>query len=320
MEGFYKLAKMVVNKMFPDDNDIKPFFICAVYGLLCKFKNYPEIVCDLFLNTTFYMEKDTVSNILKKYEIEVEFEDDDSEYSRTFAVSSHGHLFVFDDEWDNITYVKEDPFVICSLKDVTLVEILNSFCHEMSHLVKGVLLNHGIYPNDEITDYYIRTGFAHYLYRYNSKKDTLSEIQYFSYFDEAINSIQTTEIMNEILKLEDITNDKEVLDFLSTLNKYEMLEDHGYEEVVGIVRELWSIDEIKKILEENIVDGRIENTVYRINKILDDKYGFKKLCNVIDNIYLNSCNDRKKHYLNRQYNKYNKIVNKIIEKQKTKRK
>ena len=55
MEGFYRLAKMVVNKMFPEDNDIKPFFICAIYGLLCKFKNYPEIVCDLFLNTSFYM-------------------------------------------------------------------------------------------------------------------------------------------------------------------------------------------------------------------------------------------------------------------------
>ena len=75
MEGFYRLAKMVVNKMFPEDNDIKPFFICAIYGLLCKFKNYPDIVCDLFLNTDFYLENDTISNILEKYEIEFEFED-----------------------------------------------------------------------------------------------------------------------------------------------------------------------------------------------------------------------------------------------------
>ena len=314
MEGFYRLAKMVVNKIFPEDNDIKPFFICAVYGLLCKFKKYPEIVCDLFLNTSFYMEEDTISNILKKHNIEVEFEDDDSEDNRTFAVSSHGHLFIFDNEWDDITYAKEDPFVICSLKDVTLVRILNSLCHEMAHLVKGVLLDHGIYPNDEITDYYIRTGFAHYLYRYNSKKDTLSEIQYFSYFDEAINSIQTTEIMNEILKLENITDDSDVLDFLGSLNKYEMMDDYGYEEIVGIVREIWSIDEIKKIIEENIVDGRIENTIYRINNILDDNSGFKKLCNIIDNIYLNSSNDKKKSFLKRQYNKHGKIVNKIKEK------
>lgn len=320
MEGFYRLAKMVVNKMFPEDNDIKPFFICAIYGLLCKFKNYPDIVCDLFLNTDFYLENDTISNILKKYEIEIEFEDEDDEHTRTFAVSCQGHLFVYDEVWDSINYAKSNPFVICSLKDVTIVKILNSFCHEMAHLIKGKLLNYGIYQNENITDYYMRTGFAHYLYRYNSKKDTLTENQHFSYFDEAVNTIQTTEIMKEILNLENITDDEDVLDFLSTLNRDEMMEDHGYEGSVEVVRDLWEIDEIRKILEENIVDGRIENTIYRINKILEDDDGFRRICGIIDNIELNYGDETKDYYLNNQRDKFNSIVNKIKKYQKTKEK
>lgn len=314
MKGFYRLAKMVCNKIFPNESEIKPFFTCAIYGLLCKFKNYPEIVCDLFFNTDFYLENDTVSNILKKYEIDIEFEDEDGEDTRTFAVSNQGHLFIYDEKWDSINYAKANPFVVCSLKDVTIVKILNSFCHEIAHLVKGELLNYDIYSKGQITDYYMRTGFAHYLYRYNSKKDSLTEKQYFSYFDEAINVIQTTDIMKEILNLKNITDDPKILEFLDTLDRDEMIDDHGYEEIVETVRKLWDIDEIKKIIEENLVDGRIENTVYRINRILNDKAGFKKLCDIIDNIALYYEDDSKGLFLDKQYDKFDRITSKIRKK------
>ena len=58
MEGFYKLAKMVVNKKFPnEDDDLKAFFICAIYGLLCKYNNCPEIVCDVFLKLIYIWKR-----------------------------------------------------------------------------------------------------------------------------------------------------------------------------------------------------------------------------------------------------------------------
>ena len=51
MEGLYLLARKVVEKRFPYDKDIQPLFIAALYGLLRKYKNYSNIVCDIFLQT-----------------------------------------------------------------------------------------------------------------------------------------------------------------------------------------------------------------------------------------------------------------------------
>lgn len=319
MEGFYRLAKMVVNKKFPNgDDELKAFFICAIYGLLCKFNNYPEIVCDLFLNTDIYMENDITSNILKKHDIEIEFEDEDDEYSRTHAVSNQGHLFVYDEEWDSINYAKANPSIICSLVDTTPVLLLNYFCHEMAHLVKGHIDGYNIFNNKNITDYYMRTGLAHYIYQYDSKKDTLTENQVFSYFDEAINTIQTTEIMKYILDIVNYTDDSSIHELINTFDKEDMLEDHGYEEIIDEVRMLWDIDEVKRIIEENIVEGRIEDSIYRINKMLDNQYGFGRICDIIDNIALNYGKKNKKHYLNYQRNKLKKFVKKIKNNQKEK--
>lgn len=317
MKGFYKLAKMIVNKKFPnEDSELKAFFICALYGLLCKYNNYPEIVCDIFLKTDLYMEKDTVSNILDKHQIDIEFGDEDDNYTRVYALSNQGHLFIYDEVWDIINYDKSNPFIVCSLKDITTVCLLHSFCHEMAHLIKGELNGFDILYDKKFANYFMRTGLGHYIYTYNAKKDTLTEKQIYSYFDEAINTIQTTEIMKEILGIINYTNDPSIHNFINSLNNEEMLEDHAYEGIVEVVRKIWDINSIKRIIEENIVDGKIEESIYRINKILNDNYGFKKICDIIDNIALNYNVEGKKHYVDRQNKKIDRVVNKIKKYQK----
>jgi len=320
MEGFYKLAKMVVNKKYPnEDDDLKAFFICAIYGLLCKYNNCPEIVCDVFLKVDLYMEKDTVSNILKKYNIDIEFEDDDDENNRTYAVSNQGYSFIYNEILDCIEGKKDNSFIVCSLKNITTVMLLNSFCHEMGHLIKGHYSGFDTFKEENISNCYMRTGLGHYIYAYNPKKDTLSERQMFAYFEEAINTIQTTEVMKEILDIVKYTDDPSIHEFVSTLDKKDMLEDHGYEGIVEVVRKLWEIDEVKKVIEENIVDGTIEESIYRINKMLNDIYGFVRICGIVDNIALNYWDEGKDDYINKQYNKFDNLINKIKSYQKTKK-
>lgn len=320
MEGFYKLAKMVVNKKYPnEDDDLKAFFICAIYGLLCKYNNCPEIVCDVFLKVDLYMEKDTVSNILKKYNIDIEFEDDDDENNKTYAVSSQGYSFIYNEISDCIDCVKDNSFIVCSLKNVTTTRLLNSFCHEMGHLIKGNLDGFNVFKEENISNFYMRTGLGYNIYTYNSKKDTLSEKQIFTYFEEAINTIQTTEVMKEILGIVNYTDDPSIHEFVSTLDKKDVLEDHGYEGVVEVVRKLWEIDEVKKVIEENIVDGTIEESIYRINKMLNDIYGFVRICGIVDNIALNYWDEGKDDYINKQFNKFDNLINKIKSYQKTKK-
>lgn len=284
MKGLYQLAKMVVDKKNPISEEIRTFFTAALYGMLCKYKNYAPLVCDLFLKTDIYMDNKPVKEILDDYEIDIEFEDEDTEDNITFAVSNPGHIFVYDKETDSIKYEKADPFIICSLKDATVSSLLNSFCHELGHIIKGEINGYSLHNIGKDYEYYIRTGLSHCVYLYKYDEDTLTEEQQFPYVDEAVNCIQTTEIMQDILKLKEFVDDPEMLEFLDTLDSKELAIDHGYDEIVKDFRGLWSIEEVKKAIEEGLIDGDIDHTINKFNKLLGDQYGFWKMNDIIDNL------------------------------------
>ena len=54
------------------------------------------------------MDNKPVKEILDDYEIDIEFEDEDTEDNITFAVSNPGHIFVYDKETDSVMD-KENP-------------------------------------------------------------------------------------------------------------------------------------------------------------------------------------------------------------------
>lgn len=312
MKGLYLLAKMVVEKKFPDDAHLRPFYISAMYGLLCKYKNYAELVCDLFLKTDIIMDNKPVSEILVDHNIDIEFGDEDTENERTYAVSNQGHLFIYDEKTDSILYDKENPFIICSTMDVSMTHLLNTFCHEMNHIIKGEINGYRLHRMNKDYEYYLRTGLAHYIYKYNDKEDSLTEYQQFSNIDEAVNCIQTTEIMKEILNLRSIVDDHEMKSFFELLDEEKMIKDHGYEDIVINVRKLWECDNFKKAIEEGLIDGDIDHIIRRFNKLIDDDEGFWKLNNIIDT--LNSIffdEEMTEYYKTEEMKKLNEMVKKL---------
>lgn len=312
MKGLYLLAKMVVEKKYPDDPHLRPFFISSLYGLLCKYKNHAELVCDLFLKTDIYIENKTVSEILAEHEIDIEFEDEDTEDERIYAVSNQGHLFIYDEKTDSIIYEKTNPFIICSLKDVNMTHLLNSFCHEMNHIIKGEINGHKINKINKDYEYFIRTGIAHYIYKYDFDEDSLTEYQQFSNIDEAINCIQTTEIMKEILNFKNIVNDHYMNSFFELLDEDEMLEDHGYDDIVINVRKLWECEGFRKAIEEGLIDGDIDHIIRKFNKLVGDEEGFWKLNDIIDSLsFIFFDKKNTEYYKSDEMKELNNIVKKL---------
>ena len=309
MESIYKLAKMVVDKKYPNNKEIHPIFICSLYALLCKYKNHANLVCDLFLNTDIFMEKDTINNILIRHGLEGDMENEEDPLNRTYAVSNQGHTFTYIPESKKIVYDLFNPFIICSLLNTNINHLINSFIHEMNHLIKGEINGHNQFnDNDDITECVIRTGLAHYVYEYDLREDTLIELEYFNALDEAINTIQATEITKNILNLYEFVDDNEMLDFLSTLDKDKLVIDYGYEDVVSIVRELWNNDELRELIENNLVNGDIDVIANKFNTVMKKSTAFIKMSELLDKIadYDLDINNKRKY--DKEVNKFKKMI------------
>lgn len=282
MDSIYSLARMIVEKKFPDDKTEHPFFICALYGILCKYKKYAHIVCDLFLNANIIMDNKSIAEILADNNLEVEFDDNDGPDNMVYAVANPGHYFYYDDDSEVIRYKKKNPIIICSLDGVDTNRLLNSFIHEMNHLIKGEINGYHLHKDDDKYEYYIRTGLAHFIYEYDIEEDSMTECQYYSYLDEAINVIESTEIMNNIKDLVDLVDDDDMLIFFKKLNKRKMSIDYGYEDIVPFIKKLWESEIFSNLVEQNIVTGEIETIIYNFNSILNNEYGFIMLNDFLD--------------------------------------
>ncbi len=309
MESIYKLAKMVVEKKYPNNKEIHPIFICSLYALLCKYKNHANLVCDLFLNTDIFMEKDTINNILIRHELEGDMENEEDPLNRTYAISNQGHTFTYVPESQKIVYDLFNPFIICSLLNTNINHLINSFIHEMNHLIKGEINGHKQFnDNNDITDCIIRTGVAHYVFKYDLYNDTLVELEYFNALDEAINTIQTTEITKNVLSLYEFVKDPEIIDFLNTLDKDKLSKDYGYEDVVCVVRELWNNDELRELFENNMINGDIDVIANKFNTVTGNDSAFIKMSEILDKIadYDLDINNKKKY--NKEVKKFKKMI------------
>ena len=279
MEGLYLLARKVVEKRFPYDKDIQPLFIAALYGLLRKYKNYSNIVCDIFLQTDIFIKKKTIDEILEEHNIEAEYDSDGN--NRTYAISSLGYEFIYDTD-KGVTCEKGPSFIACSLLDVDLAHVLNSFVHEMSHLIKSVIRSHAIIQDKNKPEYYLRSGVSLFLYQYNIKKDIMKSCCQFSGLDEAINTVQTTEILNDILSLRKFVDDRDMVKFFNDINISNMKKDCGYEDITILFRKIWCIPSFRDLIEENIVEGDIDTIIYKFNELFSDKYAFFRFASIFD--------------------------------------
>ena len=287
MVEYYNLAIQTVSKKVDKKHPMYPFMVSALYGLLSKYEGYESIIIPLFRTTDIIFEKGYVQDILKKYNLGedlVDFvHDDGSNKSSTHGVSNQGHSFITDEE-GKVHYLKERPFLACSISNTNMSMLLNTFCHEMGHLIKGEV--NGFYHTKEDGNdiYVIRNGLSHYVYNYQEDYTKLLFTQSAAILDEAINCIQTTDVMKEVLSLKDITNDKRILEFLNGLDSSYLLEDHGYEDICILVREFWKHPTYRDSIEDNIVIGNVDQIVNDFDSILGEG-SFEQVSLILDKIY-----------------------------------
>ena len=280
----YVFAKKLAQEKCGKDCDFYPFMVCSLYALLCKYKGHEQQIGDLFLSTAIIFEEGSVEEIIKRNNFNVDTQDlisDDEEHQiYTWGVSNQGYSFIRDKD-GKVSFIEEDPFIICSFDCDTMEHFLNTFCHELSHLIKG--MNNGHYQEDHEDKhvFVLRTGLAHYVYCYDSSYQNLNMICSFSVLDEAINCIQTSEAIEEILALKEFVQDPEILEFINSLNVDELKIDYGYEVIVKIIRRLWENPSFKSIVEANQVNGPIDPIIQHFNSVMGEE-AFEDMCQKVD--------------------------------------
>ena len=308
----YILAKKIVEKKYNKNNTYYPLYVLSLYGLLNKYNNNKDIVINVFYKTNFIIDDGPIKNIIEKANItNIDLEDNDNEETGFLGLSNQGYNFCIDEN-NNIITSETKPFIICD-KRRSINKILNIFIHEMNHLIKGYKNGHKQHEDKNKIYYSIRSGINYYVCEYEKNTERLIEETYNEAFDEAINTIQTTEIIQDIKSLDGIIPDKRIQKFLNRLDKDFMEKDYGYEIIVPIVRKLWNIEKFKTLIENNIVEGKIDVIVKEIDNLLGEN-SYENIGITLDNIYILDSDKKNKEKLDEEIEYMNNIIKMYKEK------
>lgn len=282
VEGLYLFAKNMVDLKYPNGHKYREFFIAGIYGLLCKYNKHEKLIWTIFMLTDNYIDDKSLREIIDENNLELDLNSDDDD-----AISSSINAFITDQD-NNLCHVLEKPIVVCSNtgnNKGNIMLLLNSWCHEMGHLIKSTYNGYTIKkPYHYMSEGKLRSGLSFSTFIFNKHNHKMFVSSDYMFTDEAINTIQTTEVMDYIISLYDIVPDSDVEEFLSELVQYEN-NDYGYDIITKEVRKLWEIDKFKKLIEDNIVDGNIETIINEFNSTIGDKKAFLKLDLLLDHIY-----------------------------------
>lgn len=285
MVDYYVHAKRIVEKKISKEDSFYPFFVCAIYGLLCKYKGNGMLIAKLFKEADIIFEEGSLPEILKRNQIEIDMlnpiDEDDHLVAR--AASNQGH-FITTAEDGSIQYKKGKPFIACSLTPRNDTQLLQAFCHEMGHLIKGERNSFFEEDKDDSYVYTIRSGLTHNIYIYKHDYSQVTIYSAFPALDEAVNCFQTTDVMREILALGDFVTDENVKQFIDSLDKERMKQVEGYQELVELVRPLWNNDYYRGLVERDIVDGNIDAIIDHYDEVAGEGK-FEDMAYLLDDIY-----------------------------------
>jgi len=283
MENYIK-AKKIVSKRFPEENPYYIFFIMGLYGILSKYPSYEEEIDAIFQRIDIFIEKKTVSEILRDHNLgyEEEFQEDENDPTFTFGLSSRGDSFYFDDD-GKIYSDSTKPFLICSSKYLNPTYLLNTFIHEFNHLLKSYYNGAAIMEKDDSNSYFIRSGFNITTSRYDKNNHSITDLCLYDTIDEVINVLQTTEMMEDIYALKDIILDSRIQSFFQLLSKDYIGDDLGYNTCCDEVRELWKNDTFKSIMETHLMDGNVFEAIRKYDAIMGEEH-FDKLADALEKL------------------------------------
>ncbi|MBR2828216.1 MAG: hypothetical protein IKE70_03195 [Bacilli bacterium] len=318
----YKKAYELTQIKFKKEDSSFPMIVLSLYGLLSKYQEYQDLVEKVFLETNIWIENKSVEMILKEKGIDSSnFYEEEKDYylENTYvpAISSTSK-YLERDKNNNIRLIEEKPFIICGDIDKNRKEIIiNSFIHEFSHLIKAQINSYFIEEDEIEKSHYLRSGLHFYKYSFNKEKNIFEEGDYFTILDESINVLQTSDTLKLIKELDGIIPNEEISSYFNSLDKEKLIEEYGYLDIVKLLKPLWNIESFKSLIEENIIDGDLNNIVNNFS-LLGTTHSFIDLSNALDTINDYQEFEREKDsYYYESINVINEII-KELEKKKRK--
>ena len=285
MVDTYLLAKKTVLKRCSKKNPLYPFLVTCLYALLCEYSDYADTVIQIFLECEFFLENDTIGNIVNKYKL-AQFDVDlycgeEDDYVH-YGISGPGYQ-LSSTKNDTLELIKNPPFIACTIDFNEIERVINTFCHEMGHLIKGRENACFVRESDGCTEYILRSGYSYSYYRYYSDQNDLDSFQRFSILDEAINCLQTSDAMSYIPSLS-FVEDPRILEFISSLDQDILKEDCGYEIVVPIVRILWEDEDTRRVIKDSIVENGMMDFLNYFSSVVGGD-SFLSFIDALDAIY-----------------------------------
>jgi len=318
MEEDYLLAKNAALKICDCNSVYFEFFTVAIYAVLRKFSDYKTLALRIIDDCDIYIDDLPIDEAIRTYKILDGFIFDKIDVSATHAISIPGVTLSLEENIFGVEY--SNPIIVCSKNDIDITSLLNCFVHEILHLVKSYFSCSEANHEDGLAVAAMRCGISISRHVHEDGEEGVISHDYFKILDEAINVIQTTEAMQEILALKDICPDYDVREFIDSLDEYKMQMDYGYFSVTPIIKTLWKNKQFRQLVERNIVSGEIHEIVNEFNEDMGDNM-FQEMAQLVDDIYYaDQDNKRKKvqrlkaelRSIIREYNSKNKVLQNSI--------
>ena len=286
MEDAYILAFNVVSMKFSRNDKLYPLYVVGLYSLLRRYSGYEELVVKAFLNTDIYFEKGPILDIVVGHNFEAKKIDGLRERQKTFdvyALSDLGRDFYYEKEKGELKFINTRPYIVSDIDRFSNEELLNSFCHELGHIIKSKIHGFKILDNGEESgevEFFFRSGVM--FDSYFTKNGDMYNIKQYSMLDEVINVLDTTEALNEIEGLKSISIDEDINSFISKLDYKKLSIDSGYNDCTFLLRKLWDNELFKSSAFDSCLTGsgalfstfeKLEdNMFYTLGRLLDNYY------------------------------------------------
>lgn len=275
MEEKLKLANQIIDKYYSKNDKYYGLYILSCYGLLTKFEDYIEIVDDLFSKCKFIITNKSIPELLSDLgeDITDDYIETDTEYLEGLTDLGIGYYLK---DGKPISYVDHHPIVYLTTKHGMSL-LLDTTIHELSHIVKGRINVVDIDYEESIIE---RCGLRQIV---TTKSN--NEIWNNHLLDEVINVLQVHDMLLNIKDIDTRIMDKETKSFYKKLKKKDLEKPNGYEVGVMLLKPLWDNNHFKSLIEDNIVEGNIQNIEDEFNKIIGNNNAFSNFSLAIDIIF-----------------------------------
>lgn len=268
------LAKECISGGCGEDDKMYSMFLLCCYGLLDKFgSEYSELIKLVFSNSNFFIEDKPLQELISRagYNYKVVKGEKACSFTGVFATLDTQLNFGID---------KEKPSIFINTTNISANDLLITFTHEISHIIKGLIRNVIVEPEENIVA--IRCGLS--LAIYNTENRDLNREIHNNILDELTTVFQTADMMNSICQIErELLDDKTKL-FYDKLKTYMLKFPSGYEKSTPYFKPLWENDCFKDLIDSNVIMGNIEKIEEEFDGIMGENK-FRRFSLALDNLY-----------------------------------